>query len=203
MLDALPLALKRGYPQPVTVHEPAAMSQPGWDPRGKVYSTVWADRPWELAWKQADPTYSAIGSPVAGKDGEVFFADPPANRIYRVDAAGKVSVFRENTAGASALAVGPDGRVYASQPARKRIVAYGAAAGEAVVAHDVEAAALAITAQGALYFSNPSRGFVGLIGPRRAQPPRGLPGHDVAAPTRPGPVPRPGHAGRHRRRLAL
>ena len=39
--------LWRDYPNPVTVHEPAAMSQPGWDPRGKVYSTVWAAKGWE------------------------------------------------------------------------------------------------------------------------------------------------------------
>src|SRR5580704_10001545 len=32
--------LWRDYPSPVAVHEPASMSQPGWAPRGKVYSTV-------------------------------------------------------------------------------------------------------------------------------------------------------------------
>ncbi len=34
--------LWRDYPAPITVHEPAHMAQPGWDPRAKVYSTVWA-----------------------------------------------------------------------------------------------------------------------------------------------------------------
>src|SRR3984893_9277949 len=39
----MPEALRwlwRGYPDRIIVHEPAAMSQPGWDPRGKVYSVV-------------------------------------------------------------------------------------------------------------------------------------------------------------------
>ena len=43
----MPEALRwlwRGYPEPIVVHEPAAMSQPGWDPRGKVYSAVSADK---------------------------------------------------------------------------------------------------------------------------------------------------------------
>ena len=39
----MPEALRwlwRGYPNPIVVREPAAMRQPGWDPRGKVYSIV-------------------------------------------------------------------------------------------------------------------------------------------------------------------
>ena len=39
--------LWRDYPKPIEVHEPAVMSQGGWDPRGKVYSIVSADKPWE------------------------------------------------------------------------------------------------------------------------------------------------------------
>jgi gluconolactonase len=162
--------LWRGYPQPIAVHEPAAMSQPGWDPRGKVYSTVWAGRPWEPVGEKFGETYRSVASPVAGKDGVVFFADPAANRIYRVAADGKVTVFRENTGGASALAVGPDGRLYASQPARRRIVAYapdaGNSGGESIFAQGIQAEALAITAQGVLYFSDTARASVGSIDPK-------------------------------------
>ncbi len=39
--------LWRGYPEPIVVHEPEAMHQPGWDPRGKVYETVFVDKPWQ------------------------------------------------------------------------------------------------------------------------------------------------------------
>ena len=45
----MPEALRwlwREYPKPITVGEPEAMGQPGWDTRGKVYSTVWAARGW-------------------------------------------------------------------------------------------------------------------------------------------------------------
>src|SRR6202050_1683815 len=111
------------------------MSQPGWDPRGKVYSHVWADRPWE----QIGETYRSVASPTTDKDGNVYFADPAANRIYKSDADRKVTVFKDNSGGASALAVGPDGRLYASQPAPKRIVSYGPGGDEKVVAQNVEA----------------------------------------------------------------
>src|ERR1700693_1288837 len=57
------------------------------------------------------------------KQCNVYFADPAANRIYKSDADRKVTLFKDNSSGAVALATGPDGRLYASQPARKRIVA--------------------------------------------------------------------------------
>jgi gluconolactonase len=155
--------LWRDYPSPIAVHEPASMSQPGWDPRGKVYSTVWADKPWE----QVGETYQSPASPTTDKSGNVYFADPAANRIYKSDADRKVTVFKDNSSGATALAAGPDGRLYASQPTRKRIVAYPAASGpsgdEKVVAANVEANSIAITAKGAIYFADSVHKTVGYI----------------------------------------
>jgi gluconolactonase len=145
------------------VHEPASMNQPGWDPRGKVYSTVWADKPWE----QIGETYRSVTSPTTDKEGNVYFADTAANRIYKSDAAGKVTLFKDNSNGAVALAAGPDGRLYAAQPARKRIVAYsgagGAAGDEKVVAANVEASGIAITAKGAIYFADAGHKTIGYV----------------------------------------
>ena len=56
--------LWRGYPEPIVVHEPAAMHQPGWDPRGKVFETVFVDKPWQ----RIEGSYSfAPVSPTADK----------------------------------------------------------------------------------------------------------------------------------------
>jgi enterochelin esterase-like enzyme len=84
--------LWRGYPEPIGVHEPAAMTQPGWDTRGNVYSIVWASKPWE----QVGGTYSSVASPTVAWDGSVFFADYSADRIYRVDPRGKAGQFRRH-----------------------------------------------------------------------------------------------------------
>jgi gluconolactonase len=148
--------LWRDYPAPITVHEPAAMTQPGWDPRGKVYSTVWAAKPWE----QVGDTYGAVTSPTGDKDGNVFFADPAANRIYKVNSAGKVALFQSNTNGAHALRAGPDGKLYAA--AKGRIVSYGPDL--KVVAPNVDAADLAITASGAIYYTDSARQSIGRVG---------------------------------------
>ena len=153
--------LWRGYPDRIVVREPAYKSQPGWDARGKVYSTVAAGRPWE----QVGETYSAPVSPASDRDGNVWFADPSVNRIYRSTPDGKVSVFQANSPGAAALRVAPDGRLYVSQPGRKRIVSYGPSGDEKVAAQNVEANDLAITAKGAIYFADTARKTIGLVEP--------------------------------------
>jgi gluconolactonase len=158
----LPDALRwlwRDYPSPIVVHEPAAMNAPGWDPTGKVYSTIWASKPWE----QVGETYRSVTSPAGDKDGNVYFADPAENRIYKSDPDGKVTLFKDRTDGAQALQVGPDGRLYASQPARQRIVSYGSGGDEKLVAKSVRANGLVITAQGAIYFTDAASRTIGSI----------------------------------------
>jgi gluconolactonase len=160
----MPEALRwlwRDYPNPVTVHEPAAVTQPGWDPRGKVYATVSAGKPWE----QVGETYGSVASPAGDKDGNVFFADPAAGRIYKSGADGKVAIFNARSGGAAALAAGPDGRLYASQPAARRIVSYAlsGSGAEKVIAQNVEASSLAVTAKSTIYFADPGHKTVGYI----------------------------------------
>ncbi|NOT59897.1 MAG: gluconolactonase, partial [Acidobacteria bacterium] len=177
----MPEALRwlwREYPKPIEVKEPPAPvmpprpaqaananpnaprppAQPG-GPRGAVTSIISFDKPWQ----QVGEIYSSVASPAADKEGNVYFADPASNRIYKSDASGKVTLFKDNTAGASALRTGADGRLYASQLARKRIVSYGASGDEKVVANNVTANDLALTAKGAIYFLDTARKTVNLI----------------------------------------
>ncbi len=154
----MPEALRwlwRDYPLPIVAHEPAAMSQPGWDPRGKVSSIVWVDKGWEPI-----GTYASVVNATGARDGNVYFADTGTNRVYRMGSDGKVGVFRENAGGATVLAAGADGRVYAAQPAKKRIVSFDGAS-EKVVAQNVEAEGLAVTARGTVYFTDAAHKTVG------------------------------------------
>ncbi|HSU30877.1 MAG TPA: alpha/beta hydrolase-fold protein [Bryobacteraceae bacterium] len=158
----LPEALRwlwRDYPNPVLVHEPAAMKQPGWDPRGKVYSIVSAQQ----GWQQMGGTYSTITNPTSDKGGNVFFAEPSSNRIYKSDPDGSVTIFRENSGGAQALRAGPDGRLYAYEAARRRIVSYGAGGDEKILAQNVDANDIVVTAKSTLYFADAEHGKIGYI----------------------------------------
>jgi enterochelin esterase-like enzyme/sugar lactone lactonase YvrE len=156
----LPDALRwlwRDYPQPISVHPPAAINQPGWDPRGKVLSTISYEKPWQ----QVGENYGSVTSPTVDSHGNVYFADPTASRIYKSDSDGKATPFAERTNEATALQFGPDGRLYASQPSRKRIVSYGPVGDETTVAENIEAASLAETARGVFYYSDPTGKTVG------------------------------------------
>ena len=172
--------LWREYPKPIEVREPPApnfprppqaatanpnaprFTPPPGGPRGAVYAIVSLDKPWQ----QVGETYKSVASPAADKDGNVYFADPASNRIYKSDANGKVAIFKDNTNGATALRVGADGRLYASQLARKRIVSYGTSGDEKTVANNVEANDLALTAKGEIYFVDIAHRTVNLLDAR-------------------------------------
>ena len=182
--------LWRDYPQPVTVREappgagrgtfallvprrdlvppppppggPRPAAPPlgrGAGPRGAVYALVYRDKLWE----QVGSTYESAASPAVDRNGNVFFADPAGNRIYKSDAARMVTVFKEGTGGARALRVGADGRLYAAQLAAARVVSYGPAGDERIVAENIQANDLAITKSGAIYFVDTAHKTVGYL----------------------------------------
>jgi gluconolactonase len=152
-------------PNPAAPARGAAPAGRGGGPRGAVYALIYPDRLWE----PVGGTYASASSPAADKDGNVFFADPTSNRIYRSDAARQVTLFKENTGGARALRVGADGRLYAAQLAAKRVVSYGPAGDETVVAQSVQANDLVVTRSGAIYFVDTARKSVGLIDAKGAK----------------------------------
>lgn len=146
--------LWREYPKPIEAKEPAAFEQPGWDPRGKVYSTVWAARGWE----QVGGTYGSVVSPTSDAGGNIYFGDPLAGLIYK-----GASLFKDNLNGVSAMRVGPGGRLFVADPGRERIVVFGPGAAERVLARDVVAKDIAVTATGAVYYVDVGRRMVGVI----------------------------------------
>ena len=138
---------------------PAPAPGRGGGPRGAVYSLIYRDKLWE----QVGGLYKSVASPAVDKDGNVFFADPAENRIYKSDAARGVTVFNENTRGARALRFGADGRLYATQLSAGRIVSYGPGGDEKVVAQNVHANDLALTKSGTIYFVDTAQKTVGSI----------------------------------------
>jgi gluconolactonase len=152
-------------PPPANPPPPAAASAPaagrGGGPRGTVYSLIFRDRLWE----QVGETYASAAGPAVDKDGDVFFADPARDRIYKSGPARSVSVFKENTHGARALRVGADGRLYATQRPAQRLVSYGPGGDERVVAQNIDANDLALTRNGGIYFVDSAAKTVGYIDP--------------------------------------
>ena len=75
-------------------------------------------------WQLVSDGHRFTEGPAVGSNGEIYFTDIPNNRIHKVDAAGSVSVFAENTGGANGLMFGPDGLLYACQGSAAKVVRY-------------------------------------------------------------------------------
>jgi sugar lactone lactonase YvrE len=165
LIPAPPNPARQGGGAPARGAAPAAAAaggRGGGGPRGAVYALISPD----LLWQQVGGAYKSAASPAADKEGNVFFADPDSNQIYRSDASGTVTLFKGNTGGARALRFGADGRLYATQPAAGRIVSYGAAGDEKVVAQNIQANDLALTKSGGIYFVDTAKKSVGYIDPK-------------------------------------
>ena len=151
--------LWRDYPKPIVAGQPAAMGEKGWDARGQVYGVIQPGKPWE----RIEGTFQSVASPAGDPQGNVYFADPRANRIYKSNPEGKVTLFRENSSGAAVLRCGADGRLYASQPEAKRIVSYGPGGEEKILATGVVANDLALTQNNDIYFVSTAAKSLGLL----------------------------------------
>jgi gluconolactonase len=63
--------------------------------------------------------------PAADADGNVYFTDIPAEKVFKIDTAGKLSVFREKSNNANGLMVNAQGEIVACEMAGQ-VVAYSA-----------------------------------------------------------------------------
>ncbi|MEW5977826.1 MAG: SMP-30/gluconolactonase/LRE family protein [Acidobacteriota bacterium] len=107
-------------------------------------------------WQVLSQGHKFTEGPATSSQGEVFFTDIPNNRIHKIGLDGRVTVFKEDSGAANGLMFGPDGRLYACQNARKRIVAYDSDGKETVVTEGLESNDLVVTHNGDLYVTDPA-----------------------------------------------
>jgi gluconolactonase len=154
----LPDALRwlwRDYPKPI------AKSRAGGE-RHFVTAILDPDSEWEMV----SQGHKFTEGPAVDRDGNVFFTDIPNNRIHKIDGSGKVTVFKEDSGGANGLMFGPDGRLYACQNGRKRIVAYAPDGAETAIAEGVNSNDIVVNQRGEIYFSDPEHKQVWFIDAR-------------------------------------
>jgi sugar lactone lactonase YvrE/enterochelin esterase-like enzyme len=105
-------------------------------------------------WELVGEGYQLTEGPAVDREGNVYFCDSRVSRIYKADVAGKVTLFKENTGGATGLMFGADGRLYAAESQRKRVVAYASDGQLSVLATGVAANDLAVASKGDVYFTD-------------------------------------------------
>ena len=144
--------LWRDYPAPV---------EAGHGTNGPLSQIVLPGEGWQLVGKG----YKFPGGLCANAKGEVFFADMPENRIFRVNQEGEVTVFRSDVSGAQGLAIKGDGQLVATVPASQRLVAYNGRDAETFLATDTGCKELTIGHDGTCYFTDPDGRSVKRLGP--------------------------------------
>lgn len=121
-------------------------------------------------WQLVSQGHRFTEGPSVDREGNVYFTDVPNNRIHRIDhATGRVSVFKDDTGGADGMMFGPDGRLYACEGRRKRIVAYSPDGTTTVITDDVTPNDLAVNARGELWFTDPAHKRVWFVDARGAK----------------------------------
>jgi len=106
--------------------------------------------------------------PAADPDGNLYFTDIPNNKIHKVDAEGKVTLFADDTGGANGLMFGPDGRLYACQGRNRKVVAYDVNTGRwEMAAEDIACNDLVVRPDGRMYVTEPDEHRVWLVTPHK------------------------------------
>ena len=116
-------------------------------------------------WEKVSEGHQFTEGPAVDRDGNLYFSDVRASKIFRV-IDGKVSLFKDDTANSNGLMFGPDGKLYACENGRRRIVAYDVQTGVATpVATDVTSNDLVINARGEIWFTDPTAKKVWYLAP--------------------------------------
>jgi len=156
----LPEALRwlwRDHPKPI--------AKPVNGPRHFISNNIVLDS--DPDWEVVSQGHKFTESPAVDAMGNVYFSDIPNGRVHRIANDGKVTVFRENAGEANGLMFGPDGRLYACQNGRKRIVAFAVDGKESIIAEDVNSNDLAVGPRGEIYFTDPQNRRVWFIDANR------------------------------------
>ena len=147
----LPDALRwlwRDYPAPI---RPAAASQQ------PLMTTILLP---EEGWHEVGEKAQAEGLAV-GARGEVVFAT--ASGLRRIGADGLGTAVRDNAPGLGAVAIGAEGKIFAVDGRRRRVVSYDGQGREAVVAEGIDAHGLTVTQSERLYVTEPKQKRVWLV----------------------------------------
>jgi gluconolactonase len=134
-------------------------SKPG-VPRGEVTNILISGE----EWRAIAGTYRSADGLAANGAGEVFFSDRQGGRILKIGIDESVAVFKDEAAGG--LYFGPDGRLYACEGGKKRIMAFDGDGKEEVIAESITPNDLAIDQHGHIYVTDSPNKKVWLINSR-------------------------------------
>jgi sugar lactone lactonase YvrE len=115
------------------------------------------------SWELLGQGYQLTADSAVDPNGIVYFSDAQNNRILKIDLAGKISVWKEDSHGTHGVAFGPDGRLYAGQHDRHRIVAFSPDGAETVITEGLQTHHLIVTSRNEIYYNEAPAHTVGMV----------------------------------------
>ena len=107
-------------------------------------------------WRIAATGLTAPGAMAANQHGQVFFLNRMNGKIFHLMRRGTPMFFAAGSPGADGMAFGPGGRLYVTEPAVNRVVAFSPAGTPAVIAQHIHGSQLVVTARHELYVAGGS-----------------------------------------------
>jgi sugar lactone lactonase YvrE len=165
----LPDALRwlwRGYPEPMTVHEPPAAHEAGYDTSNRVFSTLYLDKPWQQVGGDhiIDRDHGQVWSLTSDTKGNVYICG--GNAVERVDGDGNATQFLQLKGGVRRLRLGANGRWYAYL-GTDEIVSLDETTGPSndlkIIARGLGIYDFVVAQNGTIYFSGSGRTLSGRI----------------------------------------
>jgi gluconolactonase len=99
-------------------------------------------------------------------DGNFYFTDVPAGKLYKVDSSGEKTLFDGESGKTNGIAIGPDGMLYGCAGGDKRIYQWDLKTGKkSPIAEGPHSNDIAITKNGTIFFSDPAGQAVWRISP--------------------------------------
>ncbi|WP_414662239.1 SMP-30/gluconolactonase/LRE family protein [Horticoccus sp. 23ND18S-11] len=118
-------------------------------------------------WKPVAEGLAFADGPCTDEAGNFYFSDmrPPAAGVYKIAVNGTKTKLSDE--GVSGLKFGPDGRLYACQGAKKRLIAITPATGAIeVIAEDIQPNDLAVTHRGHIFITETAKKQITFIDPK-------------------------------------
>ena len=119
----------------------------------------------EEDWELVSEGHQFTEAPAVDAAGDVYFADVPESKIFKIDhAAGKASVWVDNTERISGLMFGADGRLYGCSMKSQEVTAYTVDDKQRhVIAEGVPGNDLVVARNGHIYVTDPRGGQLWLV----------------------------------------
>jgi sugar lactone lactonase YvrE len=118
----------------------------------RVQDVILPGENWQLV---AEGYHDAKGA-ACNTSGEVFFADAPNNKLYRIDLDGSVKEFLTDAGYANDVTIGPAGEVYTVSSRTGKIMRYTSAGKGDLVCDDLRGYSIMASPNGELYVTCPS-----------------------------------------------